>query len=443
MLAFFAVGGLFILASDKLRADRQLHRKYLVYLAFAMALPVVIFLGWFRGLAVIVALAATAEAVRVARSRRLALAGAAGSLLLGGGMAWFAGENDPGLNFFLFLNVALFDGFSQLTGRAFGRTPITPWLSPGKTLEGLLGGLGVSTAVSMAWVWVAGLDPAQHLVLALLTSACAFSGDLLASLYKRLNEVKDFSQVIPYHGGVLDRFDSLLFAVPAMGLVGLLEPERTETLRALTDAVLIGAVFLTGEVLFRLFHVAAEVTRKVIHIGAGLVCLLLPLQFQQQEPVLVLCALFAAILALSRPLGFLPSLDSVGRPSQGSLYFPLAVWLCFTMQLDRGDQLYFYLPILLLTFGDAAAALAGRRWPRHPYPVWGEKKTLEGSAAFFGVSAVIAVLLLAFQGGPMFGLAAGLSCALAGTLAEAVSPRGLDNLSVPLVVVGVYECMSV
>ena len=437
--AMFALSGLVILAVPRLRRDRELHRKYGVYLAFALALTALIHAGYFQAFAIAVALLGAWEIAATARTGRLRWGGLALYLPLAAGSVHFAGAMAVDQLFLVFLNVFLFDGFSQLSGRALGRTPIAPLISPNKTFEGLLGGLVMATAVNALWLAVSGMAFLPHLVLGLLVPVFAYCGDLLASLYKRLNGVKDFSRLIPYHGGVLDRFDSLLLTLPMMGLVGLLGPEEPAMFRALVYAVLIAAVFLLAEILYRLAGVHAEITRKVIHLGSGAVCLSLPFFLEDHWTVLALCTLFAAVLLASKPLGFLPSLDDVRRPSQGSLYFPMAVYLCFALQRDQGDILYFLLPLLVLTVSDTAAALVGRRWPLYPYAVWGETKTLVGSAAFFLSAAVLGIALLATRHDPMTALALGLSCSLAGTVAEAVATRGLDNLSVPLAVVGVYH----
>ena len=109
-------------------------------------------------------------------------------------------------------------------GRTMGRHKLIPAVSPGKTVEGAIGGLGASMLV--AWVYTKTvLHPAAHLdfrplpligVLAFgaLVSMAAQIGDLVESLLKREAGVKDSSHLIPGHGGVLDRFDSLLFVLP-------------------------------------------------------------------------------------------------------------------------------------------------------------------------------------------------------------------------------------
>lgn len=117
--------------------------------------------------------------------------------------------------------VAIFATFATDTaayfvGRALGRTRIAPAVSPGKTLQGSLGGILGGAAGVLALNWLTGLrvDAAHILPLALLLPLAAELGDLAESLIKRGAGVKDAGQLVPGHGGLLDRLDSLLFTVP-------------------------------------------------------------------------------------------------------------------------------------------------------------------------------------------------------------------------------------
>ncbi len=103
-------------------------------------------------------------------------------------------------------------------GRWLGRHPLAPRISPRKTWEGALAGL--VTAICAAWIgraWFAHfLTPAGALGFGLIAGVLGQAGDLVESLWKREAGVKDSSALIPGHGGVLDRFDSLHFAAPAL-----------------------------------------------------------------------------------------------------------------------------------------------------------------------------------------------------------------------------------
>jgi phosphatidate cytidylyltransferase len=116
----------------------------------------------------------------------------------------------------LLAGVWSFDTGAYLVGRAVGRRPFLPWISPKKTLEGVLGGLVVATLGVGVVLWLSGQAPVEALVLGPLLGAVAQSGDLAESLLKRAAGAKDSGTLIPGHGGILDRVDSLLFAAPVL-----------------------------------------------------------------------------------------------------------------------------------------------------------------------------------------------------------------------------------
>lgn len=118
-------------------------------------------------------------------------------------------------------------------GRTVGRHKLIPSVSPGKTVEGALGGLVASAALAAGYAtWVLprvaqlGFGPGRALAFGVVVSVVAQLGDLVESLLKRDAGVKDSSRLIPGHGGVLDRVDSLLFVLPTSYLLlsGLLIP---------------------------------------------------------------------------------------------------------------------------------------------------------------------------------------------------------------------------
>ena len=106
-------------------------------------------------------------------------------------------------------------------GRAFGRKKLIPSISPGKTVEGAVGGLGLAIVICLLYVRFILMPYAQlgltiqgAVLFAIVVSVAAQTGDLAESLLKREAGLKDSSRIIPGHGGILDRFDSLLFVMP-------------------------------------------------------------------------------------------------------------------------------------------------------------------------------------------------------------------------------------
>ena len=118
------------------------------------------------------------------------------------------------------LCVITYDVVGFFVGSQFGKSPIAPRVSPNKSFEGTLAGM--IGAVLMGWILVGGVifggiypwSPGKGAVLGLFVAAGAFLGDLCESMLKRDLGVKDFGSLLPGHGGVLDRFDAILFCLP-------------------------------------------------------------------------------------------------------------------------------------------------------------------------------------------------------------------------------------
>lgn len=113
------------------------------------------------------------------------------------------------------------DSAAYLVGRRFGRRKLCPQVSPGKTVEGLLGGLVGAALVGLIAGLALGLGGLRLAALVGLATACAavsVVGDLAESLFKRRAGVKDSGDLLPGHGGVLDRIDALIAAAPLFAL---------------------------------------------------------------------------------------------------------------------------------------------------------------------------------------------------------------------------------
>jgi len=115
--------------------------------------------------------------------------------------------------------VVVSDSSQYYTGRAFGRRPLAPAISPKKTIEGAIGGVVFGALfLVLAGGRVLGAAPGPLALLGLAVVVLGICGDLFESRLKRASGLKDSSALIPGHGGVLDRIDALLFATPAFYL---------------------------------------------------------------------------------------------------------------------------------------------------------------------------------------------------------------------------------
>ena len=127
-----------------------------------------------------------------------------------------------------FIVAFISDAFALFAGMAFGRHKLAPELSPKKTVEGAIGGVLGTTILFLAYGYalqqLAGITVHYlHLgVLAVCAGIVSEIGDLTASAIKRNYDIKDYGKLIPGHGGILDRFDSIIFTAPLVYLLAIL-----------------------------------------------------------------------------------------------------------------------------------------------------------------------------------------------------------------------------
>jgi len=130
---------------------------------------------------------------------------------------------DQGLIMYAFLILCIFDGFSQVTGQLFGKIKLFPKISPNKTVEGFIGGASVAILSSLVFRHlISNIAFSGVILTAAVVVVFAFAGDAAKSVYKRKYNVKDFSRIIPGHGGFLDRFDSLIAGGAGVALLAWL-----------------------------------------------------------------------------------------------------------------------------------------------------------------------------------------------------------------------------
>ena len=206
-----------------------------------------------------------------------------------------------------------------------------------------------------------------------------------------------------------------------------------------TLAIPLAAVFLylailvvIAEALSRLLPDDPELTRKVVHIGSGNV-ILLAWWFDISRTVIVGAAIIAAAIAITSYLvPILPSIESVGRKSFGTLFYAISMGIlaaCFWLDTPQ----YAVIGILVMAWGDGLAAIIGKRFGKHKYQIGEITKSWEGSLAMAAAALIVSgAILLAVEGNTWQTWTITIVVALVATICEAFSKLGIDNLTVPL-----------
>jgi len=188
-----------------------------------------------------------------------------------------------------------------------------------------------------------------------------------------------------------------------------------------------------AEGLRRSANLDTEITRKIVHIGAGHVILL---AWWLRTPAwmgIAASVVFSGVALLSYRLPILPGVNGVGRNSLGTFFYAVSIGVLTAIFWPLGLPQYAALGILVMTWGDGLAALVGQNFGRHPYKIFGNQKSWEGSLAMATASLVVGLLVLGLTAGftpAVVGTA--VVVAIAATLLETLSFYGLDNLTVPL-----------
>ena len=212
---------------------------------------------------------------------------------------------------------------------------------------------------------------------------------------------------------------------------------------------LLVVVMLIAEFAYKVFKLNTEWTRKIAHIGSGIIALSYPSFIDSHWVVLGLTLSFTVILYSSKKMGLFQSIFSVGRKSYGELFFVWSTWLLFMLYQFTGDVNFYYLGFSSVVFADPAAALIGKAFPLKKYTVFGNTKSFGGSISFFVVSfalsyyffnvthqigSVVAIPNQMFSFVDSFSkvILYSLVHAFLLTIVEAISSKGTDNLTIPI-----------
>lgn len=199
----------------------------------------------------------------------------------------------------------------------------------------------------------------------------------------------------------------------------------------------LGIIVVLAEGLNRLIDSDAELTRKVVHIGAGNV-ILLAWWLNIPAWIGIGAAAIASLIALiSYFLPILPSINSVGRQSLGTFFYAISIGVLIAWFWEENLPQYTAIGILIMTWGDGMAAIIGQRFGKHRYEIFGIKKSWEGSLAMAIASFIVISLILLFTQGNIWQTwFVSVIVAAIATALEAFSKLGIDNLTVPITSAG-------
>lgn len=207
----------------------------------------------------------------------------------------------------------------------------------------------------------------------------------------------------------------------------------TNWLGVLICVVYIFSAIGLAEGLRRTQGYSSDFTRKVIHISVGMLTWAVPFLFDSPWYYIAPCLAFAVLNFLDWRFGFVSAMSSSSQANLGTVYFPITTAIVTYIFWSQPPLLV--AAMMPLTWGDGMAPIIGRAYGKRKYTILGHTRSIEGSLAFFAFGFFFTWLALWLMPGmpeltPLTALApAGITLILA-TLTEAISPYGLDNLTV-------------
>jgi phytol kinase len=212
-------------------------------------------------------------------------------------------------------------------------------------------------------------------------------------------------------------------------------------------ALVLLSILAVGALVFgaRAFGGAGQIStpslRKALHAAVGAWTLLVTPHFHHVGWAIVPPALFGAVNASGKARTLMPSMAGTPAETRGLWTFPLGVLLTYLLFWES-DRSAILAGLAALAFADPIAAIVGTRFGQRVLRGFGHGRTLEGSAAFFLVAGLgVGIVASGSQGGA-FPWRMGIGCGFAGAAAEALTPSGWDNVSIPLVVATAYQFLG-
>ena len=216
----------------------------------------------------------------------------------------------------------------------------------------------------------------------------------------------------------------------------------TNTLGILICLVYVFSMIGLAEALRRWRGYGSGFTRKVIHIGVGMMSWFIPFLFSSPWPFILTCGVFVIINLLDWRYGLIGSMQSKHRNNLGTVYFPIAAAVVAYLFWEQPPLLV--AALMPLTWGDGMAPVIGAAYGRRFYRVHTSTRTVEGSIAFFVAGFIFTWLALWLMPGapdvsPLGAVLPALVIMTVTTLIEAVSIWGLDNLAVTAAAIAILS----
>lgn len=212
----------------------------------------------------------------------------------------------------------------------------------------------------------------------------------------------------------------------------------------LLSMALVIVVLFSSELLVRLLHLPKEESRKFVHIGVSHWWLLAMFTLDSWRWAIIPPIVFIVLNLVSWWTGMFSAMERKPRDptNLGTVYFPIALLVMVILTWQDSPVLTGVNPwlgalgIMAMGWGDGFAALIGTKWGRHKFTFMNSNKSLEGSLTMF-IAALLPLfflIILGFALAPLPALAIAALLALIGTIVEALTPWGLDNLTLPFAV---------
>lgn len=212
---------------------------------------------------------------------------------------------------------------------------------------------------------------------------------------------------------------------------------KNELVTTLIFLLIFGGLIICTWMLHKYLKWSSENSRKFLHVSGGTLCLFIPSYIHSHWSVLFLCTVSFLLLLYTFLTKQLAAVHKTNRFSYGSILFPFPIYYCFLATTVSGNDIYFYLPVSLLTFADTCAEITGKKWGMFSVSFFNGQKTLAGSIGFFITALIVTVyfsictLHFSYSLQTLFFL---LTLSTLSAITELLSLKGFDNITMPITV---------